>query len=69
MNIFVLVSIVGQVLKYLLQQNKIQNLYNGLSIKEFRAVDPTSRLSISRIYSSATAKNVREFLKEIQKEF
>ena len=52
-----------------MKQNKIQNLYNGLSIKEFRAVDPTSRLSISRIYSSATAKNVREFLKEVQKEF
>ncbi len=34
----------------------VLNLYNGLSIKEFRAVDPTSRLSISRIYSSATAK-------------
>ena len=112
-NIFVSVSTVGRVLKYLMEQNKIQNihlikkrkssylktakrvryaerirkqkpnkvgeliqidhmvlnLYNGLSIKEFRAVDPTSRLSISRIYSSATAKNAREFLKEVQKEF
>ena len=47
----------------------VLNLYNGLSIKKFRAVAPPSRLSISRIYSSATAKNTREFLKEVQKEF
>lgn len=43
-------------------------LYNGLSIKEFRAVDPTTRISISRIYKRATAVNAREFLKEVRKE-
>ena len=43
----------------------VLNLYNGLKIKEFRAVDPTTRISISRIYSSANAVNAREFLKEV----
>lgn len=43
----------------------VLNLYNGLRIKEFRAVDPTTRISISRIYSSANAINAREFLKEV----
>ena len=47
----------------------VLNLYNGLKIKEFRAVDPTTRLSISRIYNSANAINAREFLKEVRKEF
>lgn len=47
----------------------VLNLYNGLKIKEFRAVDPTTRISISRIYSSANAVNAREFLKEVIKEF
>lgn len=47
----------------------VLNLYNGLKIKEFRAVDPTTRLSISRIYRSANAVNAREFLKEVIKEF
>ena len=46
----------------------VLNLYNGLSFKEFRAVDPTTRLSISRIYNSASAVNAREFLKEVRKE-
>lgn len=46
----------------------VLNLYNGLRIKEFRAIDPTTRISISRIYSSATAINAREFLKEVQNE-
>lgn len=41
------------------------NLYNGLNIKEFRAVDPTTRITISRIYNSANAVNAREFLKEV----
>ena len=43
----------------------VLNLYNGLHIKEFRAVDPTTRIAISRIYSSANAVNAREFLKEV----
>ena len=43
----------------------VLNLYNGLKIKEFRAVDPTTRISISRIYNSANAINAREFLKEV----
>ena len=43
----------------------VLNLYNGLKIKEFRAVDPTTRISISRIYSSANAVYAREFLKEV----
>ena len=43
----------------------VLNLYNGLKIKEFRAVDPTTRIAISRIYSSANAVNAREFLKEV----
>jgi len=47
----------------------VLNLYNGLKVKEFRAVDPTTRISISRIYNSATAINAREFLKEVEKEF
>ncbi|MCD8378448.1 MAG: integrase core domain-containing protein, partial [Candidatus Gastranaerophilales bacterium] len=47
----------------------VLNLYNGLKIKEFRATDPTTRLSISRIYSSANAVNAREFLKEVIYEF
>lgn len=47
----------------------VLNLYNGLKIKEFRAVDPTTRLSISRIYNSANAVNAREFLKEVRNEF
>lgn len=111
-NIFVSVSTVGRVLKYLMNKCKIQNiktlvgkntgyrkeqrkryaerirkqkpekpgellqidhmvlnLYNGLKLKEFRAVDPTTRLSISRIYHSANAVNAREFLKEVIKEF
>ena len=111
-NVFVSVSTVGRVLKYLMDKGKIKNiktlvgkhtgyrkeqrkryaerikkqqankpgeliqidhmvlnLYNGLRIKEFRAVDPTTRLSISRIYSNATAINAREFLKEVRKEF
>lgn len=112
-DVFVSVSTVGRVLKYLMDKGKIQNihlmvkrkssylktakrvryaerirkqkpnnpgeliqidhmvlnLYNGLKIKEFRAVDPTTRLSISRIYNSATAINAREFLKEVRKEF
>lgn len=112
-NIFVSVSTVGRVLKYLMDKGKIQNihlmvkrkstyiktakrvryaqrirkqkptkpgeliqidhmvlnLYNGLRIKEFRAIDPTTRLSISRIYNSANAINAREFLKEVRKEF
>ena len=29
----------------------VLNLYNGLKLKEFRIVDPTTRISISRIYS------------------
>ena len=112
-DVFVSVSTVGRVLKYLMDKGKIQNihlmvkrksaylktakrvryaerirkqkptkpgeliqidhmvlnLYNGLKIKEFRAVDPTTRLSISRIYNSANAINAREFLKEVRKEF
>ena len=112
-DIFVSVSSVGRVLKYLMDKGKIHNihlqvkrkstylktakrvryaerirkqkptkpgeliqidhmvlnLYNGLKIKEFRAVDPTTRLSISRIYNSANAINAREFLKEVRKEF
>jgi len=44
------------------------NLYNGLKIKEFRATDPTTRISISRIYKNATAINAREFLKEVRNE-
>lgn len=111
-EIFVSVSTVGRVLKYLQDKGKIQNihlmvkrkssylktarrvryaqrirkqkpnkageliqidhmvlnLYNGLRVKEFRAVDPTTRISISRIYNSATAVNAREFLKEVEKE-
>lgn len=43
----------------------VLNLYNGLHIKEFRAVDPTTRITVSRIYSSANAVNAREFLKEV----
>ena len=43
----------------------VLNLYNGLRIKEFRAVDPTTRITVSRIYSSANAVNAREFLKEV----
>lgn len=112
-GVFVSVSTVGRVLKYLMNKGKIQNihlmvkrkssylktakrvryaerirkqkpekpgeliqidhmvlnLYNGLKIKEFRAVDPTTRISFSRIYSSAKAVNAREFLKEVIKEF
>ena len=47
----------------------VLNLYNKLRIKEFRAVDPTTRISISRIYNSANAINAREFLKEVIYEF
>ena len=112
-NVFVSVSTVGRVLKYLMDKGEIQNihlikkrkstylktakriryaqrirnqkpnnpgeliqidhmvlnLYNGLRIKEFRAIDPTTRISISRIYSSANAINAREFLKEVIYEF
>ncbi len=112
-SVFVSVSTVGRILKYLMDKGKIQNihlmvkrkssylktakriryaerirkqkpnkpgeliqidhmslnLYNGMKIKEFRAVDPTTRLSISRIYNSASAINAREFLKEVRKEF
>lgn len=112
-GVFVSVSTVGRILKYLMYKGKIQNiklvkskkadvikrekrkryaerirkqraenpgelvqidhmvlnLYNGLRIKEFRAVDPTTRISTSRIYHSATALNAREFLKEAIKEF
>ena len=112
-NIFVSVSTVGRILKYLMNKDKIQNihlmkkrkssyiksarkiryaerirkqkpekvgeliqidhmvlnLYNGLKVKEFRAVEPITRLSISRIYNSATSINAREFLKEVRKEF
>ena len=108
-GVFVSVSTVGRILKYLMDKGKIQNiklmkkktstvrerekrkryaerirkqkpekpgqlvqidhmvlnLYNGLHIKEFRAVDPITRISISRIYSSANAINAREFLKEV----
>ena len=46
----------------------VLNLYNGLKLKEFRIVDPTTRISISRIYSSANAINAREFLKEARNE-
>ena len=46
----------------------VLNLYNGLRIKEFRIVDPTTRISISRIYTAATAVNAREFLKEVRNE-
>ena len=46
----------------------VLNLYNGLRIKEFRMVDPTTRISISRIYTAATAVNAREFLKEVKNE-
>lgn len=112
-GVFVSVSTVGRVLKYLMQKGKIQNikllknkssavrqreklrryaerikkqkpnnpgeliqidhmvlnLYNGLRIKEFRAIDPMTRISISRIYNSANAINAREFLKEVIYEF
>ena len=108
-GVFVSVSTVGRILKYLMNKGKIQNiklmkkktstvrdrekrkryaerirkqkpekpgqlvqidhmvlnLYNGLHVKEFRAVDPITRISISRIYSSANAINAREFLKEV----
>lgn len=47
----------------------VLNLYNGLSIKEFRAVCPITRVSTSRIYTNATAKNAKEFLKEMLFEF
>ncbi len=110
-EVFVSVSTVGRVLKYLLDKGKIQNikkiksrrahyrkntkiryaerirnqkpnapgelvqidhmvleLYNGLSLKEFRMIDPTTRISLSRIYSNATAINAREFLKEVREE-
>lgn len=43
----------------------VLNLYTGLHVKEFRAVDPTTRISISRIYRKADAKTAREFLKEL----
>lgn len=112
-GVFVSVSTVGRILKYLLDKKKIQNIklvkskkagvirrekrkryaerirkqkpnnpgelvqidhmvlntYNGLHLREFRAVDPTTRISTSRIYNSATAINAREFLKEAIKEF
>ena len=112
-GVFVSVSTVGRVIKYLLNKRKIQNiklvkskkvgyikrekrkryaerirkqkpenpgelvqidhmvlnLYNGLHLREFRAVDPITRISTSRVYSSATAINAREFLKEAIKEF
>ena len=111
-NVFVSVSTVGRVLKYIMDKGKIQNikklksknigyrkeqrrryaerirnqkpnnpgelvqidhmvlnLYNKLRLKEFRIVDPTTRISISRIYSEATAINAREFLKEVRNEF
>lgn len=45
------------------------SIQNKLRIKEFRAIDPITRLSISRIYNSANAINAREFLKEVIKEF
>ena len=110
-GVFVSVSTVGRILKYLMDKNKVQNirnlkskntgyrkeqrkryaerirkqkpnipgelvqidhmvlnLYNGLRIKEFRIVDPTTRISISRIFSSANAINAREFLKEARNE-
>ena len=110
-GVFVSVSTVGRVLKYLMERGKIQNihklksrttgckkeqrrryaeriqkqkpknpgelvqidhmvlnLYNGLSVKEFRLIDPVTRISISRIYSSANAVNAREFLKEVRNE-
>ena len=111
-GVFVSVSTVGRVLKYLMNKQKIRsvhciikrkaayiqrnrrtryaerirnqkpdnpgelvqidhmvlNLYNGLSIKEFRITDPVTRISISRIYSSANAVNAREFLKEARNE-
>lgn len=47
----------------------VLNLYNGLRIKEFRATCPITRISTSRIYSSATAKNAKEFLKHVMFEF
>ena len=46
----------------------VLNQCNGLKIKEFRIVDPTTRISISRIYNSANAINAREFLKEARNE-
>lgn len=47
----------------------VLNLYNGLRVKEFRATCPITRISTSKIYSSATAKNAREFLKHAMYEF
>jgi len=47
----------------------VLNLYNGLRVKEFRLIDPTTKISISRIYNSANAVNAREFLKEARNEF
>lgn len=46
----------------------VLNLYNGMNVKEFRAVDPITKISISRIYQEATAKNAKIFLKEVIKE-
>ena len=110
-KIYVSVSTVGRVIKYLTEKGKIQNihklksrtigyrkeqrkryaerirkqrpnnigelvqidhmalnLHNGLRVKEFIMVDPTTRISISRIYSSANAINARKFLKEVRNE-
>ena len=110
-KIYVSVSTVGRVIKYLTEKGKIQNihklksrtigyrkeqrkryaerirkqrpnnigelvqidhmalnLHNRLRVKEFIMVDPTTRISISRIYSSANAINARKFLKEVRNE-
>lgn len=51
----------GQLIQF---DHMVLNLYNSLHIKEFSAVEPTRRISISRIYNSTNAVNAQGLLKE-----
>lgn len=43
----------------------VLNLSNGLRVREFRAVDLATKISISRIYNCASSINAKKFLEEV----
>ena len=41
---------------------------DGQTLKEFRAVDPVSRMMVCRVFANATARNAKRFLAEVVKD-
>ena len=52
----------------LVQVDHMTAHFPGLTVKEFKAVCPVSRIAVMRAYSCATANNGQRFLRELRRE-